>query len=299
GYNHELIWGGISASLIRQSRENLDDNRFMLAVDFPLDMNGYTRLGTAISNGDNEYGSMQTSLSGSYGALQQNSYHVSESRNISGPTNYSYAASLHHKTNFNEFGLGLSHGDNYEKQYLSAKGAVLMANNEILFSHDHPETIAIVSAKGAEGALVNGNAQVAINDNGNAIHELTPYMNNTLSIEHDDTDYDIDVDNGHRIISPRRGAIIVSDFKVTRNRFILLKITDKRVSFGASVLNHNNDLVTQVAQGGLIYINAKDKNLKIKLDDAKWCHLANVEIEDAKKNIHLNKYQRPVSVPCS
>lgn len=299
GYNHELIWGGISASLIRQSRENQDDNRFMLAVDFPLDMNGYTRLGTAISNGDNEYGSMQTSLSGSYGALQQNSYHVSESRNISGPTNYSYAASLHHKTNFNEFGLGLSHGDNYEKQYLSAKGAVLMANNEIFFSHDHPETIAIVSAKGAEGALVNGNAQVAINDNGNAIHELTPYMDNTLSIEHDDTDYDIDVENGHHIISPRRGAIIVSDFKVTRNRYILLKIADKRVSFGASVLNHNNDLVTQVAQGGLIYVNTKEKKLKIQLDGNSWCHITNVEIEHTKKNVDFNKYQRPTSMSCS
>lgn len=299
GYNHEFIWGGISASLIRQSRENQDDNSFMFAVDFPLDMNGYTRLSTAISKGDNEYGSMQTSLSGSYGALQQNSYHVSESRNISGPTHYSYAASLHHKTNVNELGLGFSHGDNYEKQYLSAKGTVLMANNDMFFSHEHPETIAIVSAKGAEGALVNGNAQVAINDNGNAIHELTPYMDNTLSIEHDDTNYDIDVENGHRIISPRRGAIIVSDFKVTRNRYILLKIADKRVSFGASVLNHNNDLVTQVAQGGLIYVNAKEKKLKIQLDGNNWCHITNVEIEHTKKNVDFKKYQHPTTISCS
>jgi outer membrane usher protein len=299
GYNHKFIWGGISASLIRQSRENQDDNSFMLTVDYPLDINGYTRLSTSISKGDNEYGNMHTSLSGSYGALQQNLYHVSESKNISGPTHHSYAASLHHKTKANEFGLGLSHGDNYEKQYLSVKGSILMVNRNMFFNHDHPETIAIVSAKGAEGALINGNIQVAINDNGNAIHELTPYMDNTLSIEHDDTDYDIDVENGRRITSPRRGAIIVSDFKVTRNHYVLLKIADERISFGASVLNHNNDLVTQVAQGGLIYVNTKEKKLKIQLENGKWCHVTNTEMEHAKKNVDFNKYQRPVSVSCS
>ncbi|WP_421346513.1 fimbria/pilus outer membrane usher protein [Aeromonas veronii] len=300
GYNHRFSWGGVSPTLTRQSREGRDENIFMLTLDFLLDMNGVINISTTISKGDNEHGGMQTSLSGSYGEQQQNSYHISESRSISGSNSRSYAAGLQHKTQTNQFGIGLSRGENYYQQYFNTNGSILAINNGLFLSHNHPETISIVSAKGAEGALVNGNSDLVINDNGNAVYELTPYTDNSLSIEGNEVDSDIDVENGHRIISPRRGAFIYSDLKVSRNQFTLLKILDRRVSFGATVLNDQNEVVAQVAQGGLIYINTKYKYLKIKLDDdSRWCSVTNIDVELAKNNVDFNKYHRPVNVYCS
>ena len=270
GYNNAFWLGSYSISLQRRYDEYGEkDDSLYLNLSIPLDNlpghsrrpGGFASVNTSVSSDLKNSAVFNTSANGntddyrfSYSLNASNSFDVSGDLNqVGGYGSYS--------SPYGPLSLSASAADDNSRQYsLSYSGGLLVHAGGVTLapgSIGDTDTLALVSAPGAQGAHLNIGDGV-IGSSGYAIMPyLTAYHENTIGIDISQIESDVAVKNTSTIAVPRSGAVLRVNFETDRSRSLLLELQRSDGGFiplGADVLNEKGLSVGAVGQAGQAYV---------------------------------------------
>ena len=236
------------------------ENRFFVGFTIPLggSTSRSASVTTNVSHSDTDHATrMQMSLAGTAGEHNEFSYNVSDNyghstrdSSIGGNASGSYMSSVGT--------LGASVGaDSRTRQYsLSASGGAILHADGLTFGPPLGGANALVEAKGAAGAYINGLSSTRVNRFGYAIvPSLMPYSLNRIDIDPKGLSFDVELKTTGQDIAPFAGAVVKATFETDNRRSVVLSVRRQdgaAVPFGSEVINRAGVSVGQVSQGGRI-----------------------------------------------
>lgn len=254
---------GVSANRSRIGDGDMD-NSLLFTLSMPLEFGGSgsrpqlsARL---IRDNDGQY-SEQATLSGTAGEDRQYSYGVTTGHD---------GATANNTTSLNGQYIGskarvggtLTRGDDYDSLSLNASGSVVAHPAGVTFTPYRGETMAVVSAPGAEGAKVAGYPGLKLDHAGNAVVPyLRPYELNEVAIDPLGSSMDVELIETSQQVAPRAGAIVALKYGTNSGQALLLNVTlddGSPLPFGAGVTDDRGVSVGVVGQGGQLYARVKE-----------------------------------------
>jgi len=274
GFNTGFNWGSVGLSASRTSDRNGDyENTYMANVTVPIGRDGGRplTLTNSVSFTDGQNNAFQTSLSGSALENNQLSYSVYGSSNrydgdrqLNGGANASYSAPQA------VYSANLSSGEGYKQLGVGARGSIVAHPGGINFSQNQSETMAIVEAKGAEGALVGNNIGAKVASNGYAVvGGLTPYRQNDVELDPKGTSRDVELQVTSQQVAPRFGALVMLKYPTVTGTPVLMQVRrddNQAIPVGSDVLDASGKNLSMVGQGGRIFLRglAEQGELTVK-----------------------------------
>lgn len=272
GYSTGFHWGTVNLSASRTSlnangrngsSNNNDDyqNTYMVSVNIPIGMDSGNpmSLTTNVNVTDNKNNSVQTTLSGTTGEERQLSYAVYGSGNkADGDRKYTGGTNLTYNSPHAIYNASASGGDDYKQVGFGARGSIVAHPGGINFSQNQGETLAILEAKGAEGAAINANVGAKVAANGYAVvGGLTPYRQNDIEIDPKGTSKDVELQVTSQSVAPRFGSIVMLKYPTVSGAPVLLTVKrddGEVIPLGAEVLDAKGNSLSMVGQGGRIFL---------------------------------------------
>ncbi|POA19242.1 fimbrial biogenesis outer membrane usher protein [Pseudomonas sp. FW300-N1A1] len=275
GYNTGLSWGTLGISASRTQDEDGDyDSTYLLSASVPIGQGSgrSMSLSTNINYSDSQNNNLQTSLSGSAGEQREVSYSVYGSGSQSdGDRSSNTGGSVTYNSPHAVYTASGSRGDGYKQGSVGARGSLVAHPGGINFSQNQSETMAIVEAKGAQGAAIASSVGAAVADNGYAVvGGLTPYRQNEIELDPKGTSKDVELQVTSQSVAPRAGAVVMLKYPTTTGAPVLMQVMrddGELVPLGAEVLDSKGNNLTMVGQGGKIFLRGLEpKGVLI----AKW-----------------------------
>lgn len=273
GYNNryeKLSWG-ISVS---RTFSNLGEQQtnYMLTMNMPLgreDQVNTPQLRTNFTHDSNGRSGEQVTVSGTGGDENQYNYgitgmHTNQGVGSSGTVNGSY------RTQYSSLNAAYSKGDGYESSSAGMNGTIVAHSGGVTFSPYTSDTLALVEAKGAEGAKVSSYAGIHIDSNGYAVVPyLSPYQMNDVSIDPNGMSDQAELTSTSQKTAPYSGAVVKLKYDTKIGTAVLINSTwrGSPLPFGADVFDHNGNLVGTTGQGGQIYVRVADEQGALRV---KW-----------------------------
>ena len=193
--------------------------------------------------------SERASLSGHFDERRLN-YRAS----LNNDTQRSGSLSLAYQGSHANYGMGYSQAADYRNLSLSTSGALLAHGGGMLLAPFLGETNAVVHVPDIAGVGVSQAQQGKTNRDGYALAPyLRPYRANSLVLQLDQLDPEVEIDNGATQVVPRRGAVVLAEFAARRvNRLVLtlLQTDGQPLPFGAQVSDAQGQALAVVGQGG-------------------------------------------------
>lgn len=273
GYSNVFRWGTYSITAQRSYDENNDsDDSVYLSFNLPFeklspdikkkygftdvnmglrnDSDGSTQL-DASANGNSVDNRYSYSLNTSYSA--ESNQQGSDLTQIGGNINYS--------SRFGPWNASLSGSDQGDKQMsFGASGGMVLYHGGLVFvpeSIDSQNTIALVSAPGAEGSHIGSSDSRIDNAGYGAVTNLSPYHRNMVNIDISQLDNSVEMDNTSATVIPDAGAIVEVSFKTkvgTPYVFDIMTDEHANIPFGADVYDEKNEWLSAVGQGGKVLL---------------------------------------------
>ncbi|HGM5491314.1 TPA: fimbria/pilus outer membrane usher protein [Serratia fonticola] len=214
----------------------------------------------------------QVSVSGSGGADNQYSYGIS-AMNANNGVGSSGTLNGQYSSPMTSMSGAVGAGQNYQNASMGLSGTVVAHPGGVTFSPYQAETVAVVEAKGAEGALVSSYPGIKIDRWGYAVVPyLSPYKLNEISIDPVGTASDVELDSTTQKVAPYAGAVVMVKYKTKRGTPLLImsSVDGSPVPFGANVIDSRGNNVGSVGQGGQIYARVTDERgtLRVKWGEA-------------------------------
>ncbi|WP_244905996.1 fimbria/pilus outer membrane usher protein [Pseudomonas lurida] len=262
---------GLSVSRNRVGLGEMDTT-LMLTASMPLEFGSSQRTAqiSATMLRDNQgYYSEQASLSGIAGEEDQYSYSLTSSHEGVNRTN-STSVSGQYTGPKAVVGATISQGADYKSLSLNASGSIVAHPQGVTFTPYRSETMAVVTAEGAEGAKVPGYPGVRVDSYGNAVVPyLRPYELNEISIDPFGTSLNVELNETSQQIAPRAGAVVALKYGTTDGEALLLNVMlddGSLLPFGASVVDERGVSVGVVGQGGQLYARVKDDTRQLLIN---------------------------------
>ncbi|MNQ69742.1 Outer membrane usher protein HtrE precursor [compost metagenome] len=254
GYNRGFDWGSLTLSASHSLEQGVGD-QYVLSLSIPIgDTLGAPRLGSTLSYQEGQGASARLDLNG--GTRDGRFYYGvygNQSRGSSSST-LSYGANLQYQTAATQLGLSTSQGEGYAQYVASAKGTLLVHEEGWVLGQTQGETMALVEAKGAQGARVSHGIGSEVDGDGYAVLAgLNPYRTNIIGLDPSGLPLDVEIDGSAQMVAPRRGAIVKLAYETHVGQPLLLKAVRQDGSappFGAEVVDGRGDAVAVVGQGG-------------------------------------------------
>ncbi|AZD87475.1 Fimbriae usher protein StbC [Pseudomonas chlororaphis subsp. aureofaciens] len=269
-YNKQVdqVSYGVSAN---RSRVGLGDmqNNLLFTVSLPLEFGSSVnrpQLSARVMRDTNGHLSEQATLSGTAGEDRRYSYGVTAGHEGATRTN---STSLNGQYIGSKAMLGatLSRGEGYDSLSLNTSGTVVAHPAGVTFSPYRGETMALVSAPGAEGAKVVGYPGLKLDGRGNAVVPyLRPYELNEVAIDPQGISLDVELTETSQQIAPRAGAVVALQYGTSNGQALLLNVTladGGTLPFGAGVTDDRGVSVGVVGQGGQLYARVKDNTRRL------------------------------------
>ncbi|OPA97063.1 fimbrial protein [Pseudomonas fluorescens] len=254
---------GLSANRSRVGLGEMD-NSLLFTVSMPLEFGSSTsspQLSARVLRDTQNSFSEQATLSGTAGDDRQYNYSLTGSHEGTNRTN-STSANGQYTGSKAIVGATVSQGEGYSGVSVSASGSIVAHPNGVTFTPYRGETIAIVSAKGAEGAKVVGFPGLRLDSRGNAVVPyLRPYELNEVAIDPLGTSLDVELSETSQQVAPRAGAVVALKYGTSNGQALLLNVTladGSTLPFGASVEDDRGVSVGVVGQGGQLYARVKE-----------------------------------------
>lgn len=249
------------------------ENRYMVNVTVPLGDRSHSPVLTGGLSRSTDGGNQeQATLSGTSGADDQYNYgatatHESgrgtSSANTTGSVNAGYRGTRA------QFNAGFGAGSGYSQTSLSVTGGIVAHPGGVTFGQSMGDTVGIVDARDAAGALIGNAAGVRVDRHGYAlVPYLTPYMLNTVSIDPAGLSLDVQLDNTSAQIAPRAGSVVMVKFNSESGRFVLIQahLADgKTLPFGAEVVDENGQSVGIVGQAGRVMVRLPNESGRLRV----------------------------------
>ncbi len=261
----------LDINLARSGTREMETS-LLLSASMPLDLgssNRYAQLTSRISR--DSYGGLSedVAMTNSAGEFSQYNYGIDGQRDSAGGISTSLFGQ--YQGSRTSLGSSLSHGDRFSSVNLSASGAVVVHPLGVTMTPHRGETVAVVSAPGAQGAGVVGYPNVKLDSRGNAVVPyLRPYQMNDVAIDPLGMSSDIELTEFSRHVAPRAGSIVAVSFGTnigTSRIFKVHLVNGKSVPFGADVTDSTGHSMGIVGQGGQVYVRIPQGLLQLQI---KW-----------------------------
>ncbi|MBD9574905.1 fimbrial biogenesis outer membrane usher protein [Pseudomonas sp. PDM23] len=277
GYSTGFNWGTVNLSASRTSigssvnngrsdwNDNLSrsdyQNTYMLSVNIPIgtDSDNPLSLTTNLNVTDSKNNNVQTTLSGTTGEQRQLSYSVYGSGNkVDSDRKYNGGGSVTYNSPYAVYNANASGGDGYKQAGVGARGAIVVHPGGVNFSQNQGETLAVLEAKGAEGAAINSNVGAKVAGNGYAVvGGLTPYRQNDIETDPKGTSEDVELQVTSQSVAPRFGSIVMLKYPTVTGAPVLMTVKrddGEVIPLGAEVLDAKGNSLSMVGQGGRVFL---------------------------------------------
>lgn len=199
---------------------------------------------------------------------------------------YGYSGSLGRAAGNTDMNLGGSYAGNagsvsaaYSRRSsgsdtfsVGASGALLVAKDVFVLAPHLGDTVALVEAKGADGARLNLGSNVHVGRGGFAVAPfMTPYEYNHVALDPEGASLDFELVASSQRVSPTAGAVVKVKFDVDRGRAVVINLRQAdgaRVPFGTDAMQ-GGKVVGVVGQGSrlLARVGADQGTLRIEWKD--------------------------------
>lgn len=265
GYNNRL--GRVSYELTASRSRTSDlgyDNRYYLSFSMPIGIPKSRPSRLSLNAVRSPEGSdAMANLSGTWGKSGQFNYSIGTALGGEGDT---VSTNLGWRTSdfqLSAFHLRSSRG---QQTALSVDGGILMHQGGINFASDLGETIGIVRADGAAGALLN-DGFTRISRNGYAVvTNLMPYRVNDVMLDPRDASEDVELRTSRVQTVPRAGSIVPLQFDTLIGAPVLVRVVRAdggTVPFGAQVMKAGEEEVALVAQDGQVFLRGVESGSQL------------------------------------
>jgi len=279
GYSNN--WRGISYGLnLARQRTYWNNRRFNLMVDNDSDSSRHQKYtentlslnisiplswGAGFSsvaynyNQSRQSQSSTVSLTGSAGKQHDFSYSLyggtDHYKNGDSSRASSFGGNLQQNTRYGAMRANYGQGSDYRQLGLGTSGTLLIHRGGVTAGPYTSDTFALVHAQGAEGALVQNGQGAVIDSNGYALlPSLTPYQENSVSLDTLHMRSDTELSAGSQRIVPYAGAVGRITFPTLRGKAVLIAIKNGAAPpMGAEVRDSDGTLIGLVGQGSQLY----------------------------------------------
>lgn len=241
------------------SQRKYTENTVSLGISIPFDF-GSSRSQINLDMNRSRNSRMATiGMSGATGERSTTSWAVYsgiEHNNSSGDSS-TWGGNIEHRTSVGAFRGYASKGEGYQQVGLGMSGTLVAHRGGLTAGPYTSDTFALVEAPGARGATVRNGQGATVDSFGYAIlPSLTPYRYNTISLDSQNMDDDVELQGGSKRLVPYAGSISRVRFATTRGKATLINTTLRDGSLppmGAEVTDSQNEVVGIMGQGGQIY----------------------------------------------
>lgn len=199
--------------------------------------------------------SMRTAINGSVGEDSRFSYGLSGATSSQGGGS-SAAASAQYMANYASLNASFGSGKHYRSVSGGVSGTMIGHSGGLTLSPYQGDTFALVEAKGAEGAGVNGYSGIQIDHWGYAaVPYLNPYQLNDIHLDPKGTASGVELDSTSQRVAPLDGAVVKVSYQARQGYPLLITVTGamQPLPFGTEVHDDTAQTVGYVGQGGQIY----------------------------------------------
>lgn len=280
GYNVSYKGVSYGLSALRSQIPSMpSDTQMLFTVSVPLGKANPVIVTSQIGSRDGRYDNSRVSLVGASGKDSALTYGIAASDARNSATMID--GNVQYRSRYAALSGSYSHNRNYNQMSLGASGSIVLHSGVATLAPQRGDTMVIIEAPAAKGARVSNISGVRIDSRGYAVVPyVSPYRMNTITLDPEGTDPDVELETSSQLIAPYAGAISKVTFGTRKGRALIVNArtpTGKALPFGAQVIDAEGQSVGLVAQGSLIYIRAKDPQgrLTIKWGDqaAQQCRL--------------------------
>ncbi len=246
----------VSFQKIDNAQSGRSENRLMLTMSLPFEV--VTRpqyVHVSHNRSSHADGYTQLGLSGSLDEANNWQYNLGFNRG-SGINNTTMGTD--YRTGQGTLSASASYDKNSRQASLAASGAVVLHRYGVSLSENVGESFAVIRAKGAEGAGVRNATGTKLNRFGVAVVPyLTPYEMNEISLNPENTSFDVTLKQTAKQIVPRANTVSVVEFETDSGRAVFFSVKDqsgKAMPMGADVLDSQGGNIGFVAQGGRVFL---------------------------------------------
>lgn len=155
---------------------------------------------------------------------------------------------------------GYSYSNNAQSINMNASGGALLHAEGLTLSRSMGDSVALISAPGAEGVSVNGGT--AVTDwRGYAVAPyLSDYNKNSIGLDPSTLPENVDLPQSNTNVYPTKGAVVKADFRTRIGYQVLMTLKQgaKSVPFGAIATlmsdNSADNMSSIVGDGGQVYL---------------------------------------------
>ncbi|MCG6396493.1 fimbria/pilus outer membrane usher protein, partial [Vibrio alginolyticus] len=168
---------------------------------------------------------------------------------------------------------GYSYSDTSQALNMNASGGVLVHPEGITFSRSMGDSVALVSAPGAEGVSVNGGSAVTDSRGYAVAPYLSDYNKNSIGLDPATLPENVDLVQSNVNVYPTQGAVVKADFatRVGYQVLMTLKQGAKSVPFGAIATlidSHSGEAISGITgDAGQVYLTGLPETGKLQV---KW-----------------------------
>lgn len=262
-----------------------NETNYYASVTIPFDWRTTRANATVSLNQGKENSSTNLSIGGTTGSDNRVSWSVNttqsryDSSNNTDNTLY-WGGSLQGDTRFGGWRATYTQGSNDSQQYgLGLNGSMLLHSGGLTLGPWSTDTLALIEAKGAQGATVENGRGATIGKSGYALlTTLTPYRYNNISLNTRDMSLDTELEMTSQRVVPYAGAFIKVKFDTVQGHATLIsaKLANGHVlPMGADVMDEQGKSLGMVGQGGQLYVRLSQSkgDIRVQLDDDHICHI--------------------------
>lgn len=261
GYSNHYRSISYGVSVNRAKTTRYAETQYLLSFSLPLGQGSHTPYVNSYTTRSDEGISTQLALSGVLGERDQIDYNVGVTRENNGDSAGNLAGSYRFRNT--QLKASYAKSQNYRSYTAGMNGSIVMLSDALVASPYAGDTLAVVQAKGAAGAAIEGYPGVIINDTGYAlVPYLTPYRINKIAINPSGMPLDVELETSVKQVVPRAGAIVRVNYPTKQGKAVLIHAqlpNGETLPFGASVKTEDGRDVGVVAQGGQMYIRLEER----------------------------------------
>ena len=261
GYGNGYRWGNFNIGISRTvGSAGQSDTQYLASVSIPFgNQSRAPMLTTSLNYSDSKNTTAQTTLSGTAGENNQLSYNAfgSTNRTDSHSAN-SLGGNAQYSSPYAVMNGGASTGNGNRQLNLGLSGSVVAHPGGVNLTQYQGETMAVVQAKGAEGATISSNVGAAVQGNGyGVVSGLMPYRQNEVALDPKGTSRNVEILGSTQQVAPSAGAITLLKYDTETGTPVMLQASrsdGKPIPLGAEVLDSQGQYLAMVGQGDLIFV---------------------------------------------
>ncbi|PIF15130.1 outer membrane usher protein [Candidatus Pantoea floridensis] len=252
-------------------QQKYTENTVSLNISLPLDW------GSGLSSVAYNYNQSKTSrsstvsLTGSAGEQRDLSYSMyggtDRYHNDSTGEASSFGGNLQQNTRVGAFRASYGQGNDYRQLGLGTSGTLLLHRGGLTAGPYTSDTFALIHADGAQGAVVQNGQGAVIDSHGYALlPSLTPYRENTVTLDSKNMRADAELSGGSQRVVPYAGAVSQVKFSTLRGNAVLISLNEGITPpMGADVRDSEGTLIGVVGQGSQLYARVPHTSGSLKV----------------------------------